>query len=288
MHHSTNNPQTRIKHHSGRLPGKYTTLGYTIFYLSLIVLLPLTAAFWKSAELGISGFWECITRPRVLHALQLSFTTSFFAAVVNTCIGTLFAWVLVRYQFPGNKLMDALMDLPFALPTAVAGIALTTLYAPNGLLGRVLHEWFGIKVAFTPLGITLALVFVGIPFVVRTVQPIIQTLDLEQEEAAHLLGASRPQTVRRVILPALVPSIVTGFTLAFARGIGEYGSVVFISGNMPMRTEIAPLLIVTQLEQYDYAAANAIAVAMLMLSFISLLLINLLQLWNSKRMGIAS
>ncbi len=274
-----------IRHHSGRLPGKHLTLGYTLVYLSLIVLLPLAATFWKTAELGLDGFWQCITRPRVLHALGLSFSTSFIAAVVNTGVGTLFAWVLVRYRFPGNKLMDALIDLPFALPTAVAGIALTTLYAPNGLLGAVLIKLFGMKVAFTPVGITIALIFVGLPFVVRTVQPIIENLDAEQEEASYILGATRLQTLRKVILPTLLPSIVTGFTLAFARGVGEYGSVVFISGNMPMRTEIAPLLIVTQLEQYDYAAANAIAVAMLLLSLVSLFFINVLQHWNSKRIG---
>jgi len=272
------------RHHRGGLPGFGISLGYSLLCLCLIVLLPLSAAFAKTAGLGFSGYWEAISQARVLAALKLSFSTAFFAAIVNALVGTLFAWVLVRYRFPGKRLLDAVMDLPFALPTAVAGIALTTLYAPNGMLGEPL-SLLGIKVAYAPLGITIALVFVGLPFVVRTVQPILHNFEPELEEAAAILGASRWTTLRRVILPSLLPAILTGFTLAFARGVGEYGSVVFISGNMPMRTEIAPLLIVTKLEQYDYRGATAIAVTMLAISFLSLLLINLLQRWTSRRAG---
>lgn len=266
------------------LPGRGLTLGYTIAYLSLIVLLPLSAAFLKTADLGPAELVNVLTTPRTLAALKLSFFTAAAAALVNAFFGTLVAWTLTRYRFPGRKLLDAAIDLPFALPTAVAGIALTTLFARNGPLGQWL-EPMGVKVAFTPLGITVALVFIGIPFVVRTVQPILENCETELEEAAALLGASRLQTIFRIIGPTLLPAALTGFALSFARGIGEYGSVVFISGNMPMRTEIAPLLIVTQLEQYDYAAATAIAVAMLTISFGSLFLINLLQRWSSIRAG---
>ncbi|MDQ8205582.1 sulfate ABC transporter permease subunit CysT [Pelagicoccus sp. SDUM812003] len=266
------------------LPGRGLTLGYTLLYLSLIVLIPLSAAVLKTAELGIVEFWEIITRPRTLAALQLSFITAAIAAMVNAVFGTLVAWTLARYEFPGKKLVDAMIDLPFALPTAVAGIALTAIYAPNGFFGQWL-EPLGIKVAFSPIGITIALIFIGIPFAVRTVQPVLENVETELEEAAAMLGATRLQTIGRVILPTLLPAALTGFALSFARGIGEYGSVVFISGNMPMRTEIAPLLIVTQLEQYDYAAATAIAVTMLAISFLSLFLINLLQRWSSVRTG---
>lgn len=275
-------PRARIKLPS--LPGRGLTLGYTVFYLCLIVLLPLSAAFIKTAELGLADLWAILSRPRTVAALELSFATAAAAAAVNAIFGTLVAWTLTRYRFPGKKLVDALIDLPFALPTAVAGIALTTLFARNGMFGKWL-EPLGIQVAFTPIGITIALIFIGIPFVVRTVQPVLENFEPELEEAAAILGASRLQTIRRVILPTLVPAILTGFALSFARGVGEYGSVVFISGNMPMRTEIAPLLIVTQLEQHDVAAATAIAVAMLLISFACLLVINLLQRWSSIRVG---
>lgn len=275
-------PRARIKLPS--LPGRGLTLGYTVFYLCLIVLLPLSAAFIKTAELGLADLWAILSRPRTVAALELSFATAAAAAAVNAVFGTLVAWTLTRYRFPGKKLVDALIDLPFALPTAVAGIALTTLFARNGMFGKWL-EPLGIQVAFTPIGITIALIFIGIPFVVRTVQPVLENFEPELEEAAAILGASRLQTIRRVILPTLVPAILTGFALSFARGVGEYGSVVFISGNMPMRTEIAPLLIVTQLEQHDVAAATAIAVAMLLISFACLLVINLLQRWSSIRVG---
>ncbi len=266
------------------LPGRGLSLGYTLSYLSLVVLIPLSAIILKTAELGSAEIWEIITRPRTLAALELSFVTAAAAALVNAIFGTLVAWTLVRYDFPGKKLIDALIDLPFALPTAVAGIALTAIYARNGIYGQWL-EPLGIQVAFTPVGIAIALVFIGIPFSVRTVQPVLESFEVELEEAAAMLGANRLQTIRRVILPSLFPAVLTGFALTFARGVGEYGSVVFISGNMPMRTEIAPLLIVTQLEQYDYAAATTIAVAMLAISFSCLLFINLLQRWSSVRTG---
>jgi len=271
-------------YHKGGLPGFGLTFGFAVTYLSLIVLLPLSAALWKTTELGLGGFWSEISTPRVLAALRLSFLTALGAALVNAVVGTLLAWVLVRYSFPGRRFIDAAIDLPFALPTAVAGIALTAIYAPSGWLGEPLAA-LGVKVAFAPLGIIIALIFIGLPFVVRTVQPVLENLDEEVEEAAAVLGASRLQILWKVVLPSLHPAILTGFTLAFARGVGEYGSVVFISGNMPMRTEIAPLLIVTKLEQYEYAGATAIAVAMLGISFISLLLINLLQRWTSRRAG---
>lgn len=277
-------PEAPSRRRLPSLPGRGLTLGYTVFYLCLIVLLPLSAAFIKTAELGLADLWAILSRPRTVAALELSFATAAAAAAVNAIFGTLVAWTLTRYRFPGKKLVDALIDLPFALPTAVAGIALTTLFARNGMFGKWL-EPLGIQVAFTPIGITIALIFIGIPFVVRTVQPVLENFEPELEEAAAILGASRLQTIRRVILPTLVPAILTGFALSFARGVGEYGSVVFISGNMPMRTEIAPLLIVTQLEQHDVAAATAIAVAMLLISFACLLVINLLQRWSSIRVG---
>ncbi len=266
------------------LPGFGISLGYTVMYLSLIVLLPLSAAFIETAGMGLEGFWNAVTRPRVLAALKLSFGLSLIAAFVNSVAGLLVAWVLARYQFPGRKLVDAAIDLPFALPTAVAGIALTAVYAPNGWLGAPLAD-MGIKIAFAPPGILIALMFVGLPFAVRTVQPVMENLDSELEEASAMLGASRLTTFRRVILPVLLPSVLTGFAMCFARGVGEYGSVVFISGNMPMKTEIAPLLIVTELEQYDFHAATAIAVVMLLLSFSVLFIINMLQAWSNRRTG---
>ena len=266
------------------LPGFGLAMGYTLLYLSLIVLIPLSATFIKSATLGWTTFWATVTAPRVLAALRLSFGAAALAALVNAACGLLVAWVLVRYRFPGRRIMDALVDLPFALPTAVAGIALTAVYAGNGWLGQYV-EPLGVKVAFTPLGVIVALTFIGLPFVVRTVQPVLEDLEPELEEAAMTLGASRRQTFQRVILPAIWPALVTGFTLALARAIGEYGSVIFIAGNMPMVSEIAPLLIIVKLEQYDYAGATSIAVAMLVISFVLLLLINLLQWWGSHRVS---
>jgi len=263
------------------LPGFGLSLGFTLFYLSIIVLIPLAAVFFKTAELSWSEFWSTVTNARVVASYRISFTTAFLAGLVNAVFGLLIAWVLVRYRFPGKKIIDSLVDLPFALPTAVAGIALTAIYAPNGWIGSLL-EPLGIKVAYSPIGITIALIFIGLPFVVRTVQPVLQDMDKETEEAAVMLGAHRLRTFWKVILPELMPSLLTGFALAFARGIGEYGSVVFISGNMPMRTEITPLLIMTKLEQYDYAGATAIALVMLVVSFLMLLVINLLQ-WRMNR-----
>jgi sulfate/thiosulfate transport system permease protein len=263
------------------LPGFGVSLGITCTYLSLLVLLPLATVFTRSAELTWPEFWAIITNPRVVASYRVTFGTSFLAATVNTVFGLLVAWVLVRYRFPGRRLVDAMVDLPFALPTAVAGIALTTLYAPNGWIGGYL-EPLGIKVAYTWLGITVALVFIGLPFVVRTVQPVLDDLEVEVEEAAASLGAGRWQTFTRVVLPAVAPALLTGFALAFARAIGEYGSVVFISGNMPMKTEIVPLLIITKLEQFDYAGATAVGVVMLVASFGLLLSINLLQ-WAARR-----
>jgi sulfate transport system permease protein len=262
------------------LPGFRLSLGFTLVYTLLVVLVPLSTLFWKSASLGAAGFWAAVTAPRVVASYKLTFGASLDAALVNGVFGLVVTWVLVRYRFPGRRLMDALVDLPFALPTAVAGIALTTLYAPNGWLGAPL-ERLGIKAAFTPLGIALALTFIGLPFVVRTLQPVLEGLDPEVEEAAASLGASRLQTVSRVVLPALLPAWLTGVALAFARALGEYGSVVFIAGNMPMKTEITPLLIVTRLEQYDYAGATAIALVTLLASFAILLGINRLQSWTS-------
>jgi sulfate/thiosulfate transport system permease protein len=266
------------------LPGFNLTLGYTLFYLSVIVLVPLSAVFVKTAGLGFGQFWDVVTTPRVLASYRLSFGASLLAAAINAVFGLALAWVLVRYSFPGKKLVDALIDLPFALPTAVAGIALTALYAPNGWLGSAL-EPLGIKVAFTPLGVLVALVFIGLPFVVRTVQPILEDLDTELEEAAASLGARRWQTFRYVTLPILLPALLTGFALAFARAVGEYGSVIFIAGNIPMVSEITPLMIITKLEQYDYAGATAIAVVMLLFSFVLLLAINGLQAWTEKATG---
>jgi sulfate/thiosulfate transport system permease protein len=270
-----------LKRHSV-LPGFGLTLGYTVFYTCVVVLIPLSALVFKTATLGWGSFWTTVTAPRVLASYQLSFGASFAAALVNAVFGMIVAWVLVRYPFPGRRVIDALVDLPFALPTAVAGIALTTLYAENGWIGRKLAP-LGIKVAFTPLGIGLALTFIGLPFVVRTLQPVIESLEADVEEAAASLGASRLQAALRVILPALLPAWLTGFLLAFARALGEYGSVVFIAGNMPMKTEITPLLIMTKLEQYDYAGATAIAVVMLGASFVLLLSINLLQSRAQRR-----
>ena len=265
------------------IPGFGLTLGFTLTYLGLIVLLPLAALTIKAAGLGWSGFWNAVLTPRVLSAFQVSFGLALAAAAVNAVFGFIVAWVLVRYRFPGHRIVDALVDLPFALPTAVAGIALSALYAPNGWLGKPLNELFGLKVAFTPLGIAIALTFIGLPFVVRTVQPILQDLPPEEEEAAASLGASRWQSFTRVVFPALLPALVTGFALSFARGVGEYGSVIFIAGNMPGLTEILPLLIVIKLEQYDYAGAAAVGTAMLGVSFLMLLILNLLQQWMRSR-----
>jgi sulfate transport system permease protein len=264
------------------LPGFGLSLGFTIFYISLVLLIPLSLLFLKASSLSWPRFWQAVAAPRVLCSFQLSFFTAFLSGLANAFFGLIVAWVLTRYRFPGRKLMDALVDLPFAMPTAVAGIALTSLYAPNGWLGQYL-EPLGIKVAFAPAGIVVALTFIGLPFVVRTIQPVLEDLDREVEEAAASLGANRWQTLHRVILPALAPSWLTGFALAFARALGEYGSVVFISGNMPYKTEIAPLLIVTKLEQFDYAGATAVAAVMLVLSFIILLSINVFQWFNRKR-----
>ncbi len=270
-----------FKQHS-ILPGFNLALGFTLLYLSLIVLIPLSAAFIRTAELTWPEFWSIVTTPRVVASYRLTFGASFAAACVNVVFGLLVAWVLVRYHFPGKKLVDALVDLPFALPTAVAGIALTALYAGNGWIGQFL-EPLGIKVAFTPIGIFVALTFIGLPFVVRTVQPVLEDIESELEEAAATLGANRWQTFTRVIFPVIFPALMTGFALAFARAIGEYGSVIFIAGNMPMISEITPLLIVTKLEQYDYAGATALSVVMLVISFILLLIINLLQWWSRRR-----
>jgi sulfate transport system permease protein len=264
------------------LPGFGLTLGYSVAYLSLVVLLPLSALLINSTGLDWAKFWQVATDPRVLASYRISFTTSAAAALVDTVLGLLLAWVLVRYEFPGRKLCDALIDLPFALPTAVAGVSLTALYAPNGWVGSLL-EPLGIKIAFSQLGITLALMFIGLPFVVRTLQPVLQDAERDAEEASATLGAGRFRTFRSVILPGLVPPLLTGFALAFARGIGEYGSVVFISGNMPMKTEIAPLLIMSKLEQYDYAGAAAVALLLLLISFLMLLVINSLQRWSGRR-----
>ncbi len=263
------------------LPGFGPALGFTLLYLSLVVLIPLSAAFFKTTALGWEGFWRTATEPRVMASYRLTFGAAFVGAAINAVFGFLVAWVLVRYTFPGKSLVDALVDLPFALPTAVAGIALTTVYSSRGWFGGPL-EALGIKAAYSPLGVVIALTFIGLPFVVRTVQPVLEDLESEVEEAAASLGASRPQTFIRVIFPVVLPALLTGFALAFARAIGEYGSVIFISGNMPMRTEITSLLIVTKLEQYDYAGATAIAVVMLVVSFILLLVINALQWWSGK------
>ncbi len=264
------------------LPGFGLTMGFTVFYLSLIVLIPLGATFLKTFSAGWGHFWETVTGARALASYRLSIGASLVAAAINSVLGLLAAWVLVRYEFPGKRIVDALVDLPFALPTAVAGITLTALFAGNGWVGSWL-EPLGIKIAFTWLGIVVALTFIGLPFVVRTVQPVLQELDPEFEEAAATLGADRWQSLKRVVFPELFPALLTGFALAFARAVGEYGSVIFISGNMPMKTEITPLLIVTKLSQYDYAGATALAVATLMMSFVLLFLINLLQWWSRAR-----
>jgi sulfate/thiosulfate transport system permease protein len=263
------------------LPGFKLTLGYTVLYLGLIVLIPLACTFWKASALTWDQFWHIVTAPRVMASYRLSFGASFLAALINLVFGLLVAWVLVRYQFWGKRFLDALVDLPFALPTAVAGIALTAIYAPNGWIGH----WFaplGIKVAYTRLGVLVALTFIGLPFIVRTVQPVLEDFDREIEESAASLGANRWQTFWRVTLPMLRPALLTGFTLAFARALGEYGSVVFIAGNMPMKTEITPLLIITKLEEFDYPGATAIAVVMLVASFVLLLAINFLQWWSHR------
>ena len=266
------------------IPGFGLTLGFTIVYLTLIILIPLAGIAWRSADLGWNDFWAIASDPRVIKALQISFGASLVAAIVNTVFGMIVAWVLVRYRFPGRRILDAAVDLPFALPTAVAGISLAAIYAPNGWIGQFLAP-LGIKVAFTPLGIVVALIFIGLPFVVRTVQPVMEEIDREVEEAAATLGASRFQTVLRIILPGLAPAMLTGFALAFARAVGEYGSVIFIAGNIPYVSEIAPLLIVIKLEEFNYAGATAIAAVMLVLSFVMLFLINLIQAWSRRRYG---
>ena len=267
------------------LPGMGLTLGYTVVYLSLIVLVPFSALFVKTASGGWGHFWETVTAPRVVASYWVSFGISFFAALVNGVFGFIAAWVLVRYRFPGRRILDAMVDLPFALPTAVAGIALTAIYAPNDWIGKLLKP-MGIQVAFTQLGIFVALTFIGLPFVVRTLQPVIENLSDDVEEAAACLGAGRWQTFRRVIFPALVPSTLTGVTLAYGRAVGEYGSVVFIAGNLPFKTEITPLLIISKLEQYDYSGAAALGFVMLVVSFIVLLASNGLQAWDNKRKGL--
>lgn len=272
--------------HQNVLPGFSLSLGYTLLYLSLIVLIPLSAAFIKTTELSWVEFWNVVSAPRVVASYKLTFGASLIGAVLNAIFGLLTAWILVRYTFPGKKIIDALVDLPFALPTAVAGIALTAVYATNGWIGSLL-EPLGIKVAFTPLGVIVALTFIGLPFVVRTVQPVLEDLESEIEEAAASLGANRWQTFYKIILPAVWPALLTGFALAFARAIGEYGSVIFIAGNMPMVSEITPLIIITKLEQYDYAGATAVAVVMLVISFALLLLINVLQWWTNHRLTVS-
>lgn len=264
------------------LPGFNITLGYTLLYLSLIVLVPLSALFINSAGMGVEQFWKAVSNPRVVASYRLTFGASLIAASINSVFGFIVAWTLVRYSFPGKKFADAMVDLPFALPTAVSGIALTAIYSQNGWIGQYLNA-IGIKAAFSPLGIVIALTFIGLPFVVRTLQPAIEDLHLENEEAAASLGASRLQTLRYVILPAVLPALLTGFAMAFARALGEYGSVVFISGNMPMKTEITSLLIITKLEQYDTAGATAIALVMLVTSFLLLFAINMLQWWSGQR-----
>lgn len=268
------------------LPGFNLTLGYTLLYLSLIVLIPLSAAFIKTTELSFDEFWTVVTAPRVLASYKLTFGASLIGALINAVFGLLTAWVLVRYSFPGKKIIDALVDLPFALPTAVAGIALTAVYAGNGWIGSLL-EPHGIKVAFTPIGVIIALTFIGLPFVVRTVQPVLEDLEAETEEAAASLGANRLQTFTKVILPTLWPALLTGFALAFARAIGEYGSVIFIAGNVPFVSEITPLIIITKLEQYEYSSATAVAVVMLIISFLLLFAINGLQWWATRRNGVS-
>jgi sulfate transport system permease protein len=264
------------------LPGFGLTLGFTLFYLSLIVLIPLSATFFRSAELGPERFWAVVTTPRVLAALRLSFGAALLACLVNAVFGFIIAWSLTRQRFPGRRIIDAMIDLPFALPTAVAGIALTALYSANGWIGRII-EPLGLKIAYTPWGIVIALMFVGLPFVVRTLQPVVADLDREVERAAETLGATRWQAFRWVVLPAIWPALLTGCTLAFSRAVGEYGSVIFIAGNIPRVSEIAPLIIMTKLEQYEYGEATAIAVVMLLISFATMFAINGLQLWAQRR-----
>ncbi|MBY5815990.1 sulfate ABC transporter permease subunit CysT [Rhizobium leguminosarum] len=266
------------------IPGFGMALGLTLTWLTLLILIPLSGLAVRSSALGWEKFWSIALDPRTLNALRISFGSAFIAAIVNAVFGIILAWVLVRYRFPGKRIIDAMVDLPFALPTAVAGIALTTLYAPNGWIGQFLTP-LGIKIAFTPTGIVVALIFVGLPFVVRTVQPVMEEIDKEVEEAAATLGANRFQTIFRVLLPGLAPAVLTGFALAFARGVGEYGSVIFIAGNLPFKSEIAPLLIIIKLEEYNYAAATGIAAIMLIISFAMLLVINLIQSWSRRRYG---
>jgi sulfate transport system permease protein len=274
-------PVTRTKT-TRVIPGFNLSLGFTLFYLGLIVLIPLSAVFLKTFTMTWDAFWNAVTSPRVVASYKLSFGASLIGAALNVVFGGIVAWVLVRYRFPGKRIIDALVDLPFALPTAVAGIALTALYSSNGWIGRFL-EPLGIKVAFTPLGVVIALTFIGLPFVVRTVQPVLEEAERELEEAAASLGANHFQVFAKVIFPTILPALLTGFALAFARATGEYGSVIFIAGNMPMVSEITPLFIITKLEQYDYTGATAIAVVMLLVSFALLLTINLLQAWARKR-----
>lgn len=263
------------------LPGFGLSMGITTLYISLLILIPLSMIFIETSKLSWSEFWKVATSTRMMHAYKISFTTAFAAAFFNAIFGFIIAWVLVRYTFPGKRIIDGIIDLPFALPTAVAGIALTTLYAPNGWIGQLFAD-LGIKISFTPIGITIALMFIGLPFVVRMVQPVLENLEKEVEEAATSLGASKRLTFTKVIFPEVLPALLAGFSLAFARGLGEYGSVVFIAGNMPMKTEIAPLMIMTKLEQFDYAGATAIATVMLVISFICLIIINLLQKWSRR------
>lgn len=266
------------------LPGFRPALGFTVFYLSVLVLIPLSALLLKSFGYGPQQWWDLLTGPRVLASFRVSLTTSLLAAAINVALGLLIAWVLVRYPLPFKRLFDALIDLPFALPTAVAGIVLTAIYARNGWIGQYL-EPLGFKVAFSPTGITVALIFIGLPFVVRTVQPVLQDLDPAEEEAASSLGAGRWQVFRKIIFPNILPALLTGFALAFARGVGEYGSVIFIAGNRPLVSEVVPLLIMTKLEQYDYVGATVIGMAMLIISFVLLLVINALQAWTRRRAG---
>ncbi len=269
---------------SSVIPGFGLTLGFTLTYFSLIILIPLIALAVRSAGLGPEGFWKAATDPRVLGALRVSFVTALIAACVNVVFGTLIAWVLVRYRFPGRRIFDAIVDLPFALPTAVAGIALTAIYAPNGAIGALFAP-LGWRIAYTPAGIVIAMIFIGLPFVVRTVQPILEEISREVEEVSATLGANRFQTIVRVILPGLVPAILTGFALAFARALGEYGSIIFIAGNIPFVSEIAPLLIYIRLQEFNYGGATAIAMVMLLIAFLMLLAINLIQAWSRRRYG---
>lgn len=269
------------------VPGFGLTLGFTLTYFSLIILVPLVALVLRSAGLGWSGFWAAALDARVLASLRTSFLTATIAAGINVVFGTLIAWVLVRYRFPGRRIFDAMVDLPFALPTAVAGIALTAIYAPNGIVGQFAAQ-LGWRIAYTPIGITIAMIFIGLPFVVRTIQPILEEISKEVEEASATLGANRFQTITRVLLPSLMPAILTGFALAFARAVGEYGSVIFIAGNIPFVSEIAPLLIVIRLEEFNYAGAAVIATVMLAISFVMLFIINLIQAWSRRRYGYGS